>query len=162
MNIGRKISSKISAGFAKIRALSGRRKPFASKPASVQPSSLVVGHRGIAAGNLQPGKQNPSAENVAKWRTLTGETVQDFVENEEILHVHSSNVAAAQFFPKEQKIMIQFLSGAAYLYSNFSSAEALEFATAASKGGFCWDRIRVRGSRTATQKPYVKLSGPKK
>jgi KTSC domain-containing protein len=141
--------------FGRIRSIfSGR-----PKAPPQQPQSRVVGHRGIAARNLKPGQQDLSAENVAKWRNLTGQEVEDFVENEQPLLVHSSNVSLMQYFKDVQKLLVEFHNGASYLYDNVTKSEALQFATYQSKGGAVWDLLRVRGSRTAHKKPYRKLSG---
>ncbi len=154
VNILGAIKGKISAKINRAFGLRGK----APKPAS---KARVVGHRGIAARDLRPGMQDLSAENVAQWQTLSGDVVEDFVENEQILFTHSSNVASAQYFGTVQKMMVEFHNGGSYLYSNVTSEEALEFAKAMSKGGFIWDAFRVRGSKTAHKKPYIKLKGGK-
>ena len=155
----------------KIRSKLNQALGFKGKPPKpAPPNTRVIGHRGIAAGSLQErqrlaeefyrgsGVAPYSAEEIARWQNLGGDEVQDFVENEQLLFTNSSNVAAAQYFKEVGKMMVEFHNGSAYLYSNVSVAEALEFAQAMSKGGFVWDRFRVRGSRTAHKKPYIKLS----
>lgn len=92
-----------------------------------------------------------------RWWTLYNDVVAGFVYDQDYLPVHSSNVAAAQYFITDQKLMVEFRSGAAYLYSNVTEQEAVQFATALSKGGFCWDVLRVRGSKTAHKKPYSRI-----
>lgn len=91
-----------------------------------------------------------------KWQTLGGDVVEGFV-NGDYLPVHSSNLAAAQYHKEDQKLMIEFLSGSAYLYSGVTEQEAIEFAQAQSKGNFVWTSLRRRGSKTGHKKPYVRL-----
>lgn len=160
-----KIKGKIAAKLNQAFGLRGK----APKPAP--PNTKVVGHRGIAAGSLKrrqklaqqfyqgSGIAPYTAAEVAKWRNLGGETVQGFLEDEEPLFVHSSNVIMAQYFGVVSKMLVEFRSGASYLYSNVSLSEALSFAQAQSKGGWIWDNLRVRGSKTQHRKPYVKTSG---
>jgi len=81
----------------------------------------------------------------------------DFVYGGELLFVHSSNVAAAQYFWGEHKMMIEFLNGSAYLYSSVNETEAWTFATAGSKGGWVWDNLRVRGTVDQHRKPYERI-----
>jgi hypothetical protein len=85
--------------------------------------------------------------------------VQDFLYLGLVLQVHSSNVQAAQYDLDHQKLHVWFKGRGepGYEYSNVSRTEALSFAQALSKGKEIWDRYRVRGSRTAHQKPYRKL-----
>lgn len=148
-----KITSKINRAFG-LRA----------KPPKPAPASRVIGHRGIAAGSLKErqrlqaeGKQPYTAEEIAKWRQLSGDVVEDFVENEQPLFVNSSNVVLFQYFKDVQKLLVEFKGGKSYLYDNVSKTEAIEFATAQSKGGAVWDLLRVRGSRTAHKKPYRRV-----
>src|ERR1700722_10160178 len=94
-----------------------------------------VGHRGIAAGSLKPGEQDFSPENVSMWRTLSGNEIERFIYDQELMFVHSSNVAAAQYFFEDRKLMLEFKDGSAYLYSNVGEDEAYQFANAQSKGG---------------------------
>lgn len=87
--------------------------------------------------------------------------IADFLAGE-YTTVVSSNVQAAQYHPEDRKLMVEFIKkkgkgGGAYLYSDVSPAEAHSFITAASHGGWCWDHLRVRGSKTAHQKSFVKL-----
>ncbi len=121
--------------FDKLKSLFGK-KP-AARPLSTK------GHRGHAFGS----REDPdlSAENRAKWKTLGGQYVEDFVQNGEIMFVHSTNVAAAQYHKDAQKLMIEYLDGSAYLYSPISESMAYTFAEYDSKGGFVWDYLRLRG-----------------
>ena len=116
------------------------------------------GHRGVAIGSNKPGQQDLSAENRAKWRELSKEAAEDFM-NGEILFVHSTNVVAAQYFPDAEKMMIEYKGGAAYMYSNISKREAWIFLQAESKGSFTWTYLRVRGKGNSKKfkKPFVKL-----
>ena len=149
---------------AKDSILSKIRKWFkkpAQKQARVRPGE---GHRGIAAGSLAErqrrqaaGEQPFSQAEIDKWETLSGNIVEDFVFNEQILYVNSTNVANLTYYHKEKQMLVQYLSGGRYLYSNVSEQEALQVAQAQSKGAVIWDLFRVRGSKTAHKKPFKKL-----
>jgi hypothetical protein len=106
------------------------------KPPRVPRLGKVVGHRGIAAGNLK--QPNLSEANVAKWQTLDGDQIEGFVYD-------------------AQPLFVQFLNGSAYLYSNVSEQEAIQAAKQPSKGGFVWDSLRVRGTKKGHKKPYVRI-----
>lgn len=126
-----------------------RKKPEAPK---------VEGHRGIAAEDLQNPNLTAYQERLAKGKEkIPSDEVEAFLQGVEPLFVLSSNVGMVQYHPEDQKLMVEFLSGGAYLYSNVSLNEARSFATAQSKGGWVWDHLRVRGSKTAHRKPFVKI-----
>ena len=164
VNILGKITGKITSKINRAFGLRG-------KPPKPAPTSRVIGHRGIAAGDLKerqrraaefyrtgrPEDQPYTAEEIAKWRQLSGDEVEDFVENEQPVFVNSSNVVMVQYFPVVQKLLVEFKKGASYLYSSVSKVEALSFAQAQSKGGWVWDNLRVRGSKTAHRKPYTRV-----
>ena len=116
------------------------------------------GHRGVAIGSNVEGERDLSAENVAKWKPLSKESAEGFL-NGEVLFVHSTNVAAGQYFPEAEKLMLEFNNGSAYMYSNISINEAWDFLFAMSKGVWCWDVLRVRGKGNAKKfkKPFVKI-----
>lgn len=116
------------------------------------------GHRGVAAGNLSKPDLEGYAERLAGGHSEVAEDeVDDFLFNEVPLVVNSSNVSNVTYFPKEGKLMVQFLNGGKYMYSQISEAEAVSFVQAQSKGSWVWSNLRVRGSRTAHRKPYVRL-----
>lgn len=118
----------------------------------------LPGNRGIAAGSLKKPDLERYAERVERGQEyIPVPEVEGFLYNEELLFVNSSNVGAVQYFPEDGKIMVEFLGGSAYLYSNITPEEARSFVNAQSKGGWVWDHLRVRGSRTAHRKPYLRL-----
>lgn len=165
ISIASKIKGKISAGFAKIRALRSR-PGFAKQANKAQPAALVQGHRGVAQistkmrmERIARGEQPFSAEEIAKWHMLPGEEVYAFVHEQWPLFVHSSNVVMAQYFHADRKLLIEFKTGKAYLYSEVSEHEAIEFAKSPSKGVWCWDYLRIRGTKNGHRKPYVRVSG---
>lgn len=128
-----------------------RKKPEAPKPKRRQ----MVGTTGIPV-------DSDLSEAQRQQRVLSGDEVYDFVHNSVIMFVHSSNVGAVQYFKEDQKLMVEFLPGAngkpgRYLYSNVTEDDAISFARAGSKGKWVWDNLRVRGSKTAHRKPYIKL-----
>lgn len=131
-------------------------RPKAPKP----PRIGGVGHGGVAAGDLaerETGEKPYTTEELARWRELSYSEVEAFIHEQSPLYVNSSNVAFVQYHKDEEKMMVEFLNGSAYLYSSVSPKEALEFAQAQSKGGFVWSRLRVRGSKTAHRKPYSRI-----
>ena len=121
-----------------------------------------AGLRGHAFGSLKPGKMDVSPENQAKWRGVTINEVEAFLYEQSPMFVHSTNVVLVQYFHETQKMMVEFKGkkrspASAYMYSNVSEDEAYDFVRAPSKGGWIWSHIRVRGSKTAHRKPYVKI-----
>jgi hypothetical protein len=118
---------------------------------------MAGGHRGIAARDLRPGKQDFSEENVSKWEQLTGNEVEDFVFGGVAILVHSSNVSQLQYDYKKNVLTVAFKNGSVYEYDNVTPPEAVRFIQATSKGGSVWDLLRVRGSRTGHQKPFRKI-----
>jgi len=104
-----------------------------------------AGHRGIGVGSTEEGKRDLSAENIAKWSMLTGAEVEGFLYDQELLIVHSTNVASAQYFIDDQKLMLEFLNGSVYIYEPITEEMAMSFVQAQSKGAWVWDNLRVRG-----------------
>ena len=116
------------------------------------------GHRGVAAGSREKPDLEGYAERLAQGHSEVAENeVDDFLFNEVPLVVNSSNVSNVTYFPKEGKMLVQFLGGGKYMYSQISEAEALSFVQAQSKGIWVWSYLRVRGSRTAHRKPYLRI-----
>lgn len=134
--------------------------PVSKKPIKIEDVSpfggKFVGHRGYALGSTEEGKMDLSPENKAKWKQVSRESAEGFL-NGEPLFVHSTNVVAAQYYADENKMQVEFKGGSAYLYSNVSLEEAWDFLEAGSKGSWIWDKLRVRGSKTAHRKPYTKI-----
>jgi len=119
---------------------------------------LGRGHRGVAAGSQASPDLEGYAERLAQGHSEVAEDeVEDFLFNEVPLVVNSTNVSNVTYFPKEGKLLVQFLNGGKYLYSQISEAEALSFVQAQSKGIWVWNNLRVRGSRTAHRKPWTKV-----
>lgn len=137
---------------------------FGGKPKPPKLNASVVGHRGIAAGDLaerqrraerfyetgDPADAPYALEEVEKWQTLEPGTVEAFVHGGQPLFVHSSNVAMIQYHEEANKLMVEFLSGGKYLYSNVSPEEALLFAQAQSKGKWVHSHLK-------NKKPFQKL-----
>ena len=151
----------------KIRSLFGSGKPTPPKlrrDLNIRGSG-PYGNLGIAARSLKPRpdfaktgltEADLSAENVAKWRTLTKEEADNFLDGG-LFFVHSSNVAAMQWHEATSQLMVEFLNGSAYLYDNCDEQVAVAALNAMSKGQFIWDEMRVRGSKTAHKRPYKKI-----
>jgi hypothetical protein len=88
---------------------------------------------------------------------ISGDELQDFLDNEQLLFVTSSNVAAAQYFGETRELMVEYLDGAAWIYGDISLAEAEAFARAPSKGTWIWDVVKVRGTVHDHKKPAKQL-----
>ncbi len=133
------------------------RRKKAQPSAAVRRSKELAagGHRGIAAGDRD--RPDFSAENIAKWQQLTGNEVEDFVYHGQKFPVHSTNVSYAVYYLDKQAMEVEFLDGSAYLYEDVTEDEAIGFAKAQSKGGWVWDNLRVRGSRTQHRKKHSKI-----
>lgn len=71
------------------------------------------------------------------------------------LPVTSSNVRSARYDPLRGVLSVTYKNATTYSYGNVSVYEAEGFANAPSKGGWLWDNIRVRGSKTEHQKPIL-------
>lgn len=126
-----------------------------------------IGHRGLATGlgsrGMVPGSGDTWPKILAK-DFLPEDEVSAFLRGGHLLVVNSSWIAAAQYYPGSNKMMMVFLDRfgtpkSASMYGNISPREALSFAQAGSKGIWWWDHIGVRGSRTARQKPGVQIRG---
>jgi hypothetical protein len=88
--------------------------------------------------------------------------VSAFIEGEMAIMVDSSNVYSIKYLPKEQQLEVVFkdnngVPSSGYRIFSISREEASSFAVAGSKGSWYWDFVRVRGSATAHQKPYVRI-----
>lgn len=152
--------NKIAARFGR-----GPKIPTAKK-IGLKPSEPRGGHFGVHATSWEMRRKRVAQglpaftqEEQAEWETFGQDTIEDFLFLGLILHVHSSNVVAAQYDLNRQKLHMWFKGrgNPGYEYSNVSRTEALKFATELSKGKFVWDVLRVRGSKTAHQKPYRRL-----
>ncbi len=149
--------------------LLGRQKP--APPKIVPRRNIGQGHRGIAAGDLKrrheqaeryletrdPSDRPWTEDEISRWEMLPAEEVHSFIYEDKALVVHSTNVKQARYYPHRQKMMIEYHNGSAYLYDGVSVDEAISFANAQSKGGWVWDHLRIRGSRTGHKKSYVRL-----
>ena len=123
----------------------------------------ISGHRGIASGS----RANPNLDRYAErfasgHETISEEESEEFLSGLQPVFVMSSNVAMVQFFPDQGKMMVEFLAkgnkpASAYLYSQISYNEALSFLQSQSKGGWVWDNLRIRGTKSGHKKPYVKI-----
>lgn len=154
MGLFEKFTSKIRSAF-RLRPKAPKLTPEQQTEQRFEKFGGRAGNLGIAAGNLTPGKQDFSPENVAKWRQLPDSVGIDFVFNQGLFVVHSSNVSSFQYFINSQSLLVQFHNGGVYKYSNISEQEAVYFYIAQSKGGAVWDILRIRGTLKGHKKPYV-------
>lgn len=72
----------------------------------------------------------------------------------EMVDVVSSNVQSIQYDREHQWLYIIFRSGAWYRYGEISPQEAESLFFAGSKGKWCWDVLRIRGTVFGFKKPY--------
>lgn len=75
----------------------------------------------------------------------------------ELVDVVSSNVMAIQFDNANNLLYIVFKSGAWYVYYGVTASEAESLFFAGSKGGWCWDNLRIRGTVFGHKKKYAFL-----
>jgi hypothetical protein len=71
-----------------------------------------------------------------------------FIHGEMVLHLDSSWLAYARYFPAAEELEVGLLSGGAcrgLVVSQFPMQLALQFAQASSKGRFWWDFVFIRG-----------------
>jgi hypothetical protein len=117
------------------------------------------GHRGLALGDVRQPDLSRAREAAERGQDLflASDEVHGFVHEQEPLFVRSTNVAMAQYFKADEKLMIEYLNGSAYLYSDVSERMALDFAQSPSKGDWVWSHLRVRGSRTEHRVPYERV-----
>lgn len=87
----------------------------------------------VPPDQLPPGNVSPEYNQLA-----------DFLYGGEWLYVTSSNVKAIQYDDKEQLLTVEFLNGSVYQYPNVPEVEAMDFATAPSKGRWVWQHLRPR------------------
>lgn len=146
--------------------LSNIRRRLGYRPTSLLSKNKIAGSQGLALGDVQAMEEEflqgerPSTEQVQEYQghELGTEEATAFVNGEKEIHVRSSNVVSAQYYPESQQMFIAFKTGQ-YIYDNVSIQDAISFVQALSKGSEIWNTYRVRGSRTATRKPYKKISG---
>lgn len=95
--------------------------------------------RGVAFGEYEPGLRDISEENKAHWTFLPDQWAREFVYNNQEFHVHSTNVAYAQYWIESEELYMMFKSGHGGTYANVTEAEAIEFTQVASKGTWVID-----------------------
>jgi hypothetical protein len=152
----------MAKGFVKkiLARLRGKPKaPSVKKRTNYGHGGGPFGHHGVAARSLKPDQQDLSEENVRQWRTLDQSEADGFLDYQEPLYVHSSNVAAIQYIPENEAMIVQYLDGRYYWYDDVTENTAIAFLQAQSKGGAVWDYFRVRGSATAHKVKYIQTTG---
>lgn len=106
-----------------------------------------------------------SEEQLAALSPQTLETPRDaldaFLHFGAWLPVSSSNVDEIRYSPDDSTLQIKFKNGNIYQYDDVSVREAENFANSASKGGWVWDELRLRGTVFGFNRrhPYTFLSG---
>jgi hypothetical protein len=137
------------------------------------------GHRGMAFVNLKKRYQAGFTEKERSWwQPMTEEEAAAFLYHGAVVFVHSSNVVFASYNIALGQMTVGFgrsvrrrsvrggkvVKGpgasvqSTYLYDNVTEDEAISFTKAGSKGGWVWDNLRVRGSKTLHKKPYRRVS----
>ncbi len=149
--------------------------PF--KPRSLTGNTPSLLQRPAWAPKRQPGpisepENRPGSPLTANLPEITQEqeaavfardAVDAYLHFGQWLSVQSSNVDALQYHPEESKLIIRFKDKGSgpgfYSYDNVSIREAEDIARSASKGGWVWDRLRIRGTVFGFKKSYQFLSG---
>jgi hypothetical protein len=67
----------------------------------------------------------------------------EFLFGAKWLNVSSSNIRAIQYHDKEELLYIEYISGAIYGYTGVTVDEAMDFASAPSKGRWRWQHLPV-------------------
>lgn len=161
---------------------------FFGRGSTAKPEARVIGHRGVAAGdvqgriaagkasrgirverlpkvNLAPGvnvEARAFTDDERRRHQMVGPVeVQGFVYEQQPMSFHSSNVLLAQYFAKDNKLMVEYqkrdengkLIGQSrgYMYSNVTPREAISLAQAGSKGVWSWSNLKRAG------KPFVRI-----
>jgi hypothetical protein len=93
---------------------------------------------------------------------LSKDETNMFLRGELAVQVDSTNVRYLKYYPNRHQLEVGFLAKgnrpeSAYLYDGVTRNEALDFILRGSKGQAVWDLLRVRGSKTAHQKPYRRI-----
>lgn len=72
----------------------------------------------------------------------------------------STYCTAIAYDAEDERLMIQYPDGSLYAYHPVSKSMALELYRAPSKGEWCWDNLRERGTVFGYKVPYELISGP--
>ncbi len=81
----------------------------------------------------------------------------DFILHGQWLDCASSNVAAAMFDRENQLLFIRYNNGSTYQYLGVPETYAIDFFHAPSKGKWCWDNLRVRGTKDGSRFGFIKM-----
>lgn len=117
---------------------------------------IAPGHKGLGLGLSSQPMQLASGR-ILNRQKIYSQEIEEFVYEGRILFVHSSNVASAQYFPEDEKLQIEYLSGGVWLYGQVTISEAVHFAQAPSKGKWLWQHVRIQGTKTGHKKPATKI-----
>lgn len=135
-----------------------RKPPKGKIPKNARIPVTTPGHRGIAARLLKKPDLSRYEESLKRGTyEIPASEVEHFINDEFVMRVDSTNVRTLQYFKNTQQLQVEFKDSSLYEYDNVTVAEALHFATGASKGSLVWRLLRVLGSRTAHKKPFRKL-----
>jgi hypothetical protein len=145
------------------RVASGRQPP--PVPSGRTPAANYHGQRGYAIGlGARPTHQaqvpvqfTPDPTRHINRQVVGGSEGAAFLFGGEYFPVYSSNVRGMMYRALDNELVVEFLNGSAYLYRSVTFSMARSALEAQSKGGWVWDHLRVRGSRTAHQVPYRRI-----
>lgn len=140
------------AWYARARQLGAPEQPPETDRAAVRKWEIEAAK---LAGPMPP-RPWTRAE-MRRWRDIGSEEMNNFVYRQQWLPVNSSNVVQVQYIWEVQKMIVEYMNGGRYLYSNVTDQEAIDFVRAPSKGGWVWSVLRVRGTKKGHKKPYVKV-----
>lgn len=89
-----------------------------------------------------------------------GPTLKEFLRGEQVTGFTSSNVQAFEYDKPAGELYVQFSDDRWYRYSSVSHGEAQGLFRANSKGGWVWDKLRIRGTVYGHRKPYALVASP--
>ena len=108
-----------------------------------QPPQYAQHPEYVPPDELPPGNVSPEYDQLTK-----------FLFGQEWLFVTSSNVNAIQYYDQEQVLYIEYKNGSVYGYTGVTLDEAIDFATAPSKGRWRHQNLPV------SRNNYFIVSGP--
>lgn len=142
-------AAESTEGIAAPGAFTKRPMPGEEELGSLPRYGRRKGRRGLALGSVdtpEKVRQAYDTRESAPGKRIQTSEIEEFLHHGLLVFVNSSNVAAAQYFPGQQALMIEYLDGAAWMYDPIDEPMAEQFMLAPSKGTWVWDHIKVRGT----------------
>jgi hypothetical protein len=128
-----------------------------------------LGRRDDLGEVMYPPDDQPYTLKNHENRLISVEDVQEFLEGKRDILVDSTNVYSIGYRPETEQLHVGFQSktpdgkpsgqlGSMYEYDQISPEEAKSFLQVNSKGGWVWDELRIRGTKTGHKKAYRRIS----